>query len=261
MFTRGAADVFETSRRAKVPSTGFETAVKMHRCNHPGCSRVTYVRPVCPVHAHSRYKILIDQQIEGNLGLYAFDPNDTTMKAVIFRPDDVVYRTQRLGEPINRSEVNARYGPGKDIIAPFCLTHSASGVYDGLPDRDLIMFANTSSKPNTVFREVGAKTVELVATAPIRNMDAITVDYGAEFTKTLISGGVPKVEYTPSFGPLTKSIYGPVIRTPAELKAAAAALGRKGETEFLKVARGDLPPSKLPPALRSELLFARWDQK
>lgn len=276
MFSGGAAAAtFETHRRATITATGVSGPVEMHRCAHVGpgglrCERTTMVRPLCPVHMHAMHHIMIDQQIEGNLGLYAYDPDDETGRRVMFEAGEEVYCTDRPGEPVTRTEISRRYGSNPNIVSPYGITYfDKRTIYDGLFLRDAIMFCNTAPNPNTEFVELETGGLALVATRPIRNTQAITVDYGGGYIDALRRGRIPRIEYEPPFGPLDDSLYGELSRDVNAVRTAARELAvwywntsdhpeaRLAFEALVQVSEGKLDLTRLPNTLRSELLFFR----
>lgn len=269
----GAASTFETRRQVKITSSGISGPVAMHRCAHIGpggvrCERTTMVRPLCPVHVHAMHRIMIDQQIDGNLGLYAYDPDDKTGRRIMFEAGDVVYYTDLPGESVSRAEINRRYGANPNIVSPYGVTYcDGKTIYDGLFLRDVIMFCNTGPDPNTEFVELESGCLALVAKRPVRNTQAITVDYGGGYITALQRGMIPKIEYDPPFGPLDDSLYGELSRDADALAAAARGLAlrylgipdhpeaRLAAEALSRVAEGKLDLGRLPGTLRSELLF------
>jgi len=275
MFNGGdMTATFETRRRATVTTTGVAGDLAMHRCAHIGpgrirCARTTLVRPLCPVHLHAMREILIDQQIDGNLGIYAYDPDDETAGGrVMFSAEDVIYSTETPGEAVSKDEFDRRYGKHPRTVAPYAIKYR--GLFDGLYDREAIMFANTAPRTNAEFVELELTTgkyLALVATAPIRSGESITVDYGKAYMTALRKKNIPAIAYDPPFGPLTASLYGDLTRAPEQIRAAAAGLAewyRKTSSDdearlageaLDKVSSGTLDLTKLPRTLRSELLF------
>jgi len=214
------------------------------------------------------HRIMIDQQIDGNLGLYAYDPDDKTGRRIMFEAGDVVYYTDLPGEPVSRAEINRRYGANPNIVSPYGLTYcDGKTIYDGLFLRDVIMFCNTGPDPNTEFVELESGCLALVAKRPVRNTQAITVDYGGGYTTALQRGMIPKIEYDPPFGPLDDSLYGELSRDADVLTAAARGLALRylgipdhpeaclAAEALSRVAEGKLDLGRLPGTLRSELLF------